>query len=176
MGSTDESEQEQSADDVTASDKFPAIELTVEEAQRRYDDEEQRRTALESKTSMVIGINALVISLVSSFGQLDIAVRIIVLIPALVSSFIGLRLLGIRDYARPGKDIDQFYQYARQEHDGLLDTLLVSYIETIEENTSKNDRKVTKFQHAYKLSFLSLLLIALTPLLTTVCQWINQAL
>ncbi|MCF2206372.1 hypothetical protein KI372_06755 [Halobacterium salinarum] len=73
------------------------LEIPLEEARRRYDKEEQRRQSIESKIATMVTVNALIISFISVFSNLDSLVLSLVLTPAIIS--VGLGLISIRSKA-----------------------------------------------------------------------------
>jgi hypothetical protein len=158
-------EEEHPSDRVDPESDFPALTITLEEARKRYQDEERRQNSVESKTSMLTGINVLIISLTTAFFEQNIFLIGIIILPALVSAYLGLRILQIRSYDRPAKNIDDFYQYAKQKPAEVEDTLLNSYIGTTSKNKSRNDEKVENFKTAYLLTMFSLTLIVITPVI-----------
>lgn len=140
---------------------FPALEETLEEARLRYRDEEKRRSAFESKTSVLIAANALIIGISTVFFD-DIGV--LILIPtglAIVSSGFCLLVLRLKDYKIPGKKVNHFYAYAAENPAKVRDTLLVSYINAIEHNTRKNENKTKNFKYSYWATISSLVAIFL---------------
>lgn len=104
------SDQENGDDDSDASSTDAIRDLTLEEARRRYDDEESRRYGVERKIGTIITVNALIISIVGIFSSLGIFA--LCMVAALCSVAIGLWTLRTRDYNRPGKSIDDFLQYS----------------------------------------------------------------
>lgn len=113
---------------------------------------------------MVIGIDALIISVVSAFFQLSPLVTVIIILPALISAYIGIRILEIKPYESPGMDIEDFYQYVKRDPADVEDTFLISYMQTTEKNKTNNDEKVEQFAKIYILSLGSLILIFLIPI------------
>lgn len=167
--------QNEKEHEVDPESDFPSLTITLEEARRRYDEEGQRNNSLESKTSMLIGINALIISLASAFLEQGPIVTGFIVLPALFSTYLGLRILEIRDYGRPGKEIGEFYKYAKFDPPAALkDRLLVSYMETVEENKSKNDEKVDDFTVSYWLTLGSIVLIVAIPIVQSIMSTIFQ--
>lgn len=165
-------EQDESRN-VNPESSFPGLAVTLEEARRRYDDEEQRRISIESKTSMVIGIDALIISLVSGLLDFGTIISIIVITPALLSVYFGLRNLELRDYGRPGNEIDEFYKYAQLGTAEAKDQFLLSYIGAVEKNLQLNEQKISKFRASYLLSAISIGLLAITPLVVRLFEYLG---
>lgn len=66
-------EDESPADRVDPESDFPALTVTLEEARERYHDEERRQNSIESKTSMLSGINVLIITLTTAFFRQDLS-------------------------------------------------------------------------------------------------------
>jgi len=162
-----EQNEEEAADDRDVIDpsEFPTLELTLEEARRQYDDEETRRDTVENKIGIVVTVDALLISFGALFNQgLHSILLAVILLPALVSAGLGLHAIRSRDYERPGKNIWDFYDYS--EYDGVdsqREQLLLDYVRATGENKKKNDPKFGTFNNCIKLTFASLVLLLVTP-------------
>ena len=140
-----------------------SISETLEEARNLYQDSERRRSTIDNKTSIIITINALIIGFASLESQSSLFLETSIVL-ALVSLFIGLLEMFIVHYRRPGKDIDDFYQYTKMSSEDLQDELLLSYITTIENNWSKNNYRFYILALAMFLTALSVLLFAFSLL------------
>lgn len=157
-------EEEEEAGDVIDPTDFPTLGLTLEEARRTYDDEERRRDTVENKIGIVVTVDALLISFGALFSDLHILALALVLAPALISAGLGLYTIRSRDYKRPGKDIDDFYQYSEYDDiDVQEEQLLLDYSDTILTNKEMNKAKFTRFNYCIALTFLSILLLLLAP-------------
>lgn len=157
---------------------FPTLELTLEEARRKYDDEEGRREAVENKISTVVTVDALLISFGALVNQgIHPLLLFLVLLPALASAGYGLFTIRSRDYDRPGKDIVDFHDYqvfddvAEQRERHLLD-----YEVTVDSNRDQNETKYTAFNRCIVLTFVSLVLLLGLPVADHfgVIDWIVQ--
>lgn len=150
----------------TVSDDFPTRELTLEEARRRYDDEEQRRANVESKIGTVVTIDALIVSLTGIFRQqmnLSQQSLVLVVLPAMVSAAIGLWVLRTRDYGRPGKKIEDFHEYVGMMHEQQVEKQLLDYEKTTSDNRRLTDRKYSNFDLCVLLTAFSLILLLSIP-------------
>jgi hypothetical protein len=169
------SDQENGDDDSDASSTDAIRDLTLEEARRRYDDEESRRYGVESKIGTIITVDALIISIVGIFSSLGIF-AILSMVTALCSVAIGLWTLRTRDYNRPGKSIDDFLQYGDMTEAAQRKQLLFDYIVALDGNEDaedpadrkvgnrkRNDRKYTYFDVCVLLTGVSLTLILTKP-------------
>lgn len=157
----------ESEPDIIDPDDFPTLALTLEEARRKYDDEEARRETVENKIGIVVTVDALLISFGALFNQgLNPLVLVVVLIPALVSAGFGLHAIRSRDYERPGKDIQDFHDYSEYDSEGdQREKLLLDYEITIESNKEVNDPKFGVFNRCIKLTFASLVLLLVIPVI-----------
>jgi hypothetical protein len=174
-----EQDENRSADDRDVIDpsEFPSLELTLKEARRQYDDEEIRRDTVENKIGIVVTVDALLISFGALFNQgLPSLLLVVILIPALVSAGLGLHAIRSRDYERPGKNIWGFYDYSEYDDVGAQrEQLLLDYVSATSGNKKKNDPKFGIFNTCIKLTFTSLALILVIPvvdefdLLDTLC-------
>ncbi len=145
---------------------FPTRELTLEEARRRYDDEERRRTNIESKIGTVVTIDALIVSLTGIFRQqMNLSQRslIFVVLPAMVSAAIGLWVLRTRTYGRPGKKIEDFHEHAGTSYEQQVEKHLLDYEVTTSNNRRLTNKKYRNFDICVLLTALSLLLILIIP-------------
>jgi len=160
-------------DDDEAGDSSPdAIrDITLEEARRRYDDEEIRRSGVESKIGTIITVDALIISIVGIFSDVGLY-AILSMAAALLSVGLGLWTLRTRDYNRPGKPIDDFLQYGDMTEAAQRKQLLFDYIVALDGNENaensedrevgnrkRNDTKYTYFDICVLLTSVSLALI-----------------
>jgi hypothetical protein len=169
------SDQEDDGDDSDASSTDAIRDLTLEEARRRYNDEESRRYGVESKIGTIITVDALIISIVGIFSSLG-TFAILSMVTALCSVGIGLWTLRTRDYTRPGKPIDDFLQYGDMTEAAQRKQLLFDYIVALDGNEDaenpadrevgnrkRNDRKYTYFDVCVLLTGVSLALILAKP-------------
>ena len=143
-------------------DNFPTRELTLEEARRRYDDEERRRESVESKIGTVVTIDAFIISLTGLFYQqmnLSQEFFIFVVLPSMISAGIGLWVLRTRSYGRPGKKIEDFHEYAGMAYEDQVEKQLLDYEVTTSNNRRLNNNKYRNFDLCVLLTGLSLLFI-----------------
>lgn len=169
------SDQEDGDDGSSESSTDAIRDLTLEQARRRYDDEESRRYGVESKIGTIITVDALIISIVGIFSSLGIF-AILSMTTALCSVALGLWTLRTRDYNRPGKPIDDFLQYSEMTEAAQRKQLLLNYIVALDGNEdaenpanqvvgnrTRNDRKYTHFDVCVLLTGISLALILAKP-------------
>ncbi|WP_336336886.1 hypothetical protein [Haloarcula brevis] len=144
---------------------FSTLELTLEEARRKYDDEEGRREAVENKISTVVTVDALFISFGALVNQgIHPLLLFLVLLPALASAGYGLYTIRSRDYDRPGKDIVDFHDYqAFDDVDEQRERHLLDYEVTVDSNREQNETKYRAFNRCIILTFLSLILLLGLP-------------
>jgi len=134
----------------------PSLELALEEARNRYQNEESRRDSVENKVGILIAVNTIIISLSSSNSVIPI-------VPALVSAVISLLIVLPRSYANPLKN-DSFYGYAQLEPAKARDRFLLGYGKTIRFNRSVNSLKMEILKICIIFTSASLLLIILDEL------------
>jgi len=154
-------ESENSKNDVNGIDlnDFPTLSTTLSEARERYNEEESRREAVESKIGIVITVDALIISLASIFQNISGLVVGLLLLPALASAGLGLYGIKSREYNNPGKDIGDFYQYSKMGEKEQKDQLLLDYITSTTKNRERNNNKYCIFNICITMTFISLLAI-----------------
>ncbi|WP_394743098.1 hypothetical protein [Natronococcus roseus] len=152
-------------------------ELTLEQARLRYQDEENRRSAVEGKIGTIITVDALIISIGSLFTERGLFILLSMGL-ALLSVGVGLWTIRTRDYNQPGKSIDDFLQYEDLPVENQRKQLLFDYILAIEGNKGaedpeerklgnkmKNDRKYLYFDVCVGLTGLALALILVNPVI-----------
>lgn len=99
-------------------DSHPSLPLALKEVRRRYEDEEDRRSTVETKTGILISIDAIIISVVALFNGIGSRFTTTVIGLAIGSAIIGLYILWPRNYERPGPNIgDIFGESQRDKHD-----------------------------------------------------------
>jgi hypothetical protein len=173
------SNKEKLAEDDTEADAVPEekiCSLTIEEARRRYDNEEARRTSVESKIGTIITIDALIISLVSVFPSEQILTTVGIIL-ALFSVILGLWASRKREYNRPGKSLGDFLQYRDMPIEKQRKQILFDYIVAVEGNEeadseaekvtgnrNKNDKKYWHFHICSLLTGGSLLLLLIVAI------------
>jgi len=152
------SENDDSSVDVS---DFPSLEEILTEARRRYDNEEQRRDGIENKVGIVVTANVLLISLGSYY--ITKLISAVALLPALLSALLGIYVVRPSGYKNPLKPAEEYYSYASEDPDAFHDRLLLSYISAIRFNSHLNQIKVHLLNICTALTFVSLVLIVLSP-------------
>lgn len=174
MSSKEETTEGDTEIDAASDEKVRS--LTIEEARRRYDNEEARRTSVESKIGTIITIDALIISLVSVFPSEEILTTAGIIL-ALVSVILGLWAFRKREYNRPGKSLGDFLQYGDISIEEQRKQILFDYIVAVEGNeeagseeekvTGNRDKNDAKYRHFHVCSLLtgvSLLLLLIVAI------------
>jgi hypothetical protein len=173
-GSNDEEDGGSSDGDVDLS------QLALEEIRLRYQEESGRRTSVESKIGTVLTVDAIIVSVVSIFSNLNI-MHYAAMGVALISVFNGISALWVRDYHSPGLDIEDYLQYIDDPPEPVRRELVKSYLTVImgnEEtddpekffkgNRTRNDEKLDKLDQCLKLTAASLTLVILHPVPTLI--------
>lgn len=172
---SDDEEAGNSDDDGSSGDDVDYSQLALEEIQLRYQEEAERRTSVESKIGTVLTVDAIIVSVVSIFSNLNI-MHYAAMVVALISVFKGITALWVRDYHSPGLDIEDYLQYIDDPPEPVRRKLVKSYLTVItgnEEtddpemffkgNRTRNDEKLEKLDQCLKLTAVSLTLIILYP-------------
>lgn len=159
-------------------DDFDPSQLALEEIRLRYQEESERRTSIEAKLGIVLTVDAIIVSIVSIFSSLSL-LHYLAMGLALVSVFIGITALWVRDYHTPGLDIEDYLQYIDEPPHPVRRELVKSYLTVIsgnEEtddpekffkgNRTRNDEKIEKLDQCLKLTAVSLTLILLQPIVS----------
>lgn len=142
--------------------------LTLEEIRLRYQEEEQRRTAVEAKISTVLTVDAIIVSVTGVFSDINFIFGTAIVL-ALLSVYIGIRALWVRDYSNPGRDIEDYLRYIDQPRDKVQRKIVIDYITAIagneanddpelyqKGNRTKNDEKFDMLDKCLKLTLFSL--------------------
>ena len=161
-------------------DDVDLSQLALEEIRLRYQEEADRRTAVESKIGTVLTVDAIIVSVVSIFSTLNI-LHYAAIGVALLSVFNGISALWVRDYHSPGLDIENYLQYTDDPPKPVRRELVKSYLTVItgnEEtddpemffkgNQTRNDEKLKKLDQCLKLTAASLTLVILHPVATLI--------
>lgn len=152
--------------------------LALEEIRLRYQEESDRRTSIESKIGAVLTVDAIVLSVVGIFSNLNL-LHYLAMGLALVSVFNGISALWVRDYHSPGLNIEDYLQYIDDPPQPVRRELVKSYLTVItgnEEaddpkkyfkgNRTQNDEKLEKLDQCLKLTAGSLSLVLLQPIMS----------
>ncbi|WP_137284198.1 hypothetical protein [Halorussus salinisoli] len=145
-------------------EEFETLDLTLEEARRRYENEEQRRDAVESKIGTVVTVDALIISFGGLFSDLNSLLVLAVLLPAILSAGIGLFGIRSQKYGKPGLDIEDFHEYSKMGETEQKEHFLLAYEVATGDNEDLNSTKFKVFNYCVGYTFLSLVLVLLSPL------------
>jgi hypothetical protein len=150
--------------------------LTLEEIRLRYQEEEQRRTAVEAKISTVLTVDAIIVSVTGVFSDINFILGIAIVL-ALLSVYIGIRALWVRDYSNPGRDVEDYLKYIDQPRDKIQRKIVIDYITAItgnevvddpelyqKGNRTKNDEKFDILDKCLKLTLFSLGCVLLHPI------------
>lgn len=119
---------------------------SLDEIRRRYDDEEGRRSAIDTKISGLLALNALLLSVVTALpnvgGQYKLLAQIILLLSALLS-FSGLVFghLVWGKYSRPLQHPGQIYSKAQKSKSDFNEDFLQLYTSSSKKNERINDYK-----------------------------------
>ncbi|WP_142857852.1 hypothetical protein [Salinigranum halophilum] len=152
--------------------------LALDEIRLRYQEESDRRTAVEAKIGTVLTVDAIIVSIIGIFSNLTLLLLGAMGV-AIFSVINGILALRLRDYHTPGKDEDDYLQYIDNPPEQIRRELVKSYLTSIvgnEEtddpelffkgNRTKNDEKYKKLNQCLRLTGLSLFLVLLHSILS----------
>lgn len=148
--------------------EFPSIELSLEEVRRNYDTEMARKSNIEVRIGAIVGIDALLISVVGVVGDVHPATKLLILLPALAASGFGLSAFNSREYRKPGPETDELFGYARMDHPNAAKDFIQNYRQAISHNMTQNKRRMDTLDTCFKLTTASFILILLSPVLDVV--------
>lgn len=128
---------------------FPAISITLEEIRHLFDLEENRRQSLENKAGILMGIQGVIITIVTVSGKINIIGQVTFYILVIYALILGLAAIKLTKYKNPHKDYDDFYQYARMNEKKAMDKFLLNYITSTEDAENKNNKKAFYLQISF---------------------------
>lgn len=143
---------------------FPALELTLDEARRIYEEEVDRRRNLETKASALIAAAGVLLTFIGTVNAISWIATTLVVVFVLGSLFLGLFALRIQGYEQPHGDPGDFYGYARLSEAEGRDKFLLNYIRVIEANTEESDKKVDWIRRSFISLLLSFLVLGMSIL------------
>lgn len=175
-----ENEDSSANDDGDSGNDVDLSQLALEEIRLRYQEESNRRNSVESKIGTVLTVDAIIVSVVSIFSNLNI-MHYTAMAVALFSVFNGISALWVRDYHSPGLEIEDYLQYIDDPLEPVQRELVKSYLTVItgneqtndpemffKGNRTRNDEKLDKLDQCLKLTAVSLVLVILHPLPTLI--------
>lgn len=176
---TTDSDSDRERQSTSPDEQTDLHDISLAEIRLRYQEEENRRTATEAKIGIVLTVNAIIISVISVFSDLNV-LHYVAMGLALASVIIGILALWVRDYHQPGKETEDHLQYIDDPPANFKRELIKSYITVItgnEEtddpekyfkgNETLNDDKIAKLDWSLRLTIGSLLCILLAAALST---------
>ena len=135
--------------------------LGLEIAQKRFDEEAQRRETLDTKASLLLGfagiLLGIVFNLIPNISNLKVSVLTYILLTAstsavLLSSLLALMALWVKEYqGGPGSEI-LIRQAETSTIEGMTRKLLSAYARSYQVNWKQNHRKM----HFISLGFAAL--------------------
>lgn len=145
-------------------ESHPSLSLALEEARNRYSDEEDRRRTVETKIGILVSIDAIIISVVSSLNGLGPITKTLSIFLAISSAAIGLYILWPRDYYRPGEEIGEIFGDAQREKHEFEKQYLNDYTGSVASNIEENDERYRFFKYCTVLTFSSMAVILLSQI------------
>lgn len=124
-----------------------SLDNSLDEIRRLYDDEEGRRSAIDTKISGLLGLNALLFSIVSALpdvidGQFKLLTQMVFLLSALLSFtslVFGHHIWG--KYSRPLQHSGQIYSKVQKSKSEFNEDFLELYTKSSKKNKHINDSK-----------------------------------
>lgn len=145
--------------------EFPSLSIALEEIRRNYDTEQRRKSNIEVKIGTIIGVDALLISVVGVFGEMYILTRLAVLIPAVVAVGYVLQAFNSREYLKPGPPVDELFGSARQDTANARKQFIQNYRQAVKHNAQMNSDRVDTLEKCFWLTVVSFFLLLLSPTL-----------
>lgn len=136
-----------------------SIELVLEELRRRYDDVEERRSAIDEKATRLLTLNAVLISILGTLTSVRDPVTIGAVGLLLISGGIALLSIRTREYARPLATVGHVYAYSNDSKDDFRASFAELYESAITNNEARNEIKNRYFQVGFYTSAGAILLV-----------------
>lgn len=147
--------------------EFPSIDTALDELRRNYDTERDRKSNIEVRIGAIVGIDALLISVVGVVGQVHVATKLAILLPALAAAGFGLAAFNSREYCKPSPEVDEIFGYAKMDRPNAAKNFIQNYRKAISHNNMRNNERMDTIDTCFKLTVVSFLLILLSPGLDT---------
>lgn len=156
--------------------EFPSLDVALEEVRESYDVEQSRKSNIEVKIGGVVAVNALLISVITAVDSVGFLTAVIVSLPALVSTGLGLLALRSREYAKPGPEPDDIFGYARQDKPNSQKDFIQNYRQTIKQNHQRNNERMGTLTTCFWLTGATFVLVVGAPLIELSVQALAQCL
>lgn len=154
--------------------EFPSLDVALEEIRESYDVEQSRKSNIEVKIGGVIAVNALLISVITAVDTVGFPTTVIVSLPALVSTGLGLLALRSREYAKPGPEPDEIFGYARREKPNSRKDFIQNYRQAIKQNHRRNNERMGTLTRCFWLTGATFVLIVGAPLIERGVQAVTR--
>ena len=156
--------------------EFPSLDVALEEVRESYDVEQSRKSNIEVKIGGVVAVNALLISVITAVDSVGFLTAVIVSLPALVSTGLGLLALRSREYAKPGPEPDDIFGYARQDKPNSQKDFIQNYRQAIKQNHQRNNERMGTLTTCFWLTGATFVLVVGAPLIELSVQALAQCL
>lgn len=150
--------------------EFPSLDVALEEVRESYGVEQSRKSNIEVKIGGVVAVNALLISVISAVGTLGFLTSVIVSLPALVSTGLGLLALRSREYAKPGPEPNDIFGYARRDDANSRKAFIQNYRQAIKQNHIMNNERMETLTTCFWLTGASFVLVVGAPVVEVIIQ------
>lgn len=142
---------------------FSSIDVGIKEVKEIFNREEERASTLERKITGLLAVDTILITVLSTMGDLNVIVKGVVIFVAGLSVLQCIRALSTFEYKRPFKKAKNVSAYISLEKEHARYEIFKLYIKSIRHNKSVNARRYTLFQWALRFTLLSLLLLVILP-------------
>lgn len=139
--------------------EFESLELALEEIRRRYDDEENRRNAIETKISGLLALDAILLSVVGVGSLIDSQQRILVVILLLLSAIIAWFGLKPQEYKRPISNVRDYVRFAQDSKEEFQSYFLEKYLVALHYNEKSNEKRYSRFNTASIMTMVSVIFL-----------------
>jgi len=150
--------------------EFPSLDVALGEVRESYDIEQSRKSNIEVKIGGVVAVNALLISVITAVDTVGIPTAVIISLPAIVSTGLGLLALRSREYAKPGPEPDEIFGYARRDKPNSQKDFIQNYRQAIKQNHLRNNERMGTLTTCFWLTGASFVLVVGAPLIELAVQ------
>jgi len=155
---------------------FPSLDVALKEIRESYDVEQSRKSNIEVKIGGVVAVNALIISIITAVNTVGVPTAVIVSLPALVSTGLGLLALRSREYAKPGPEPDEIFGYARRDKPNARKDFIQNYRQAIKHNHRTNNERMRTLTRCLWLTGAAFVLVVGAPLVERGVQAVTACL
>lgn len=140
---------------------FDSSNLGLEEARRLFEQEKDRANTVETKILGLLAIDTILITVLSSIGNIGQVIKSIVILFAILSVVQAFRTLRSFEYKRPFSQPHNITAYISLSEKQFSFEVLMLYIESINHNKKVNARRYNHYRWGLWLAIFAITLFVL---------------